>query len=107
MKLEDIPISHIEDSVKYKDGTVIVFDNFCLPYDMIRSAKEGVVYFDKQNNLKWIVNGVENQEFWQKTGDCFTGFFVHDGEPVLSTFSGHLFNVDIENGSISIRGMSK
>lgn len=107
MKLEDIPASYIKDSVKYKDGTIIVFDEFCLPYDIISSAKEGVVFFDKENNLKWIVNHVENQEFWQKTGDCFTGFFICNNETVLGTFSGHSYNVDMENGIVSYREMSK
>jgi hypothetical protein len=107
MKLEDIPASCIEDSVKYEGGTVIVFDSFNLPYSIVSSAKEGVVFFDKYNTLKWIVNGVENQKFWQKTGDYFTGFFIHGETPVLSTFSGHLYNVNMENGEISYRDMSK
>lgn len=107
MRLEDIPASCIEDSVKYEGGTVIVFDSFCLPSSIIFSAKEGVAFFDKYNTLKWIVNGVEKQKFWQKAGDCFTGFFVHDKMPVLSTFSGHLYDVNMENGEISYRDMSK
>jgi hypothetical protein len=107
MKLESIPENYIKETINYDGGSIVIFDEDYIPFDGIKSPENGVAFFDENKTLKWIVNGVKSEGFWQESGDCFTGFYLHDEDPVLTTFSCHVYNIDMINGNLSYREMSK
>ena len=107
MKLENFQKKYIKESFNYKEGCVVIFDEDFIPFDCVKSAKNAVAYFDNGIDLTWLVNGIEDAGFWQDSGDNFTGFYLYGDDPVLTTFSCHAYNVNMENGKLTYRDMTK
>lgn len=107
MNLVQIPKSKIKVEYRYLNGFLVIFDERSLPLSFISQPENAVAYFDNSGELIWTASGAKESGFWQKTGDCFTGLFVYDEGPVVTTFSGHIYHIEMGNGELTYSGMSK
>lgn len=94
-------------SLSFLGVKIVVYDGYYLSQETDLKDFENVVCYDENDLILWKIHGAKESGHWLDH-DSFTNVGVHENDDCVATsFSGHVFNVDIKTGEASYKRFVK